>query len=84
MSDFAIEQVRKWIDGGGDSWGLPMQSIEKVLAGYIEARAQIAAKDAALREIATECSTFPIKEGLAFRCESIALNGLATPAQETE
>ena len=37
---------------------------------------QIAAKDAALQLIATECSTFPIKDGLAFRCESIALNAL--------
>jgi len=33
-------------------------------------RAEAAEK--ALREIATECSTFPIKNGLAFRCESIA------------
>jgi len=36
----------------------------------LKARAEAAEK--ALREIATECSTFPIKNGLAFRCESIA------------
>jgi hypothetical protein len=30
----------------------------------------------ALEKIAAECSTFPIKDGLAFRCESIARNVL--------
>jgi hypothetical protein len=48
--------------------------------------AQIAAKDVALTRIVNECSRFPIKDGLAFRVESIALNGLnspVTPAQET-
>jgi len=39
-------------------------------ANVPDARAWAAEK--ALREIATECSTFPIKDGLAFRCESIA------------
>jgi len=34
----------------------------------------------ALEKIRTECSTFPIKNELAFRCESIALNGLAKEA----
>jgi hypothetical protein len=52
-----------------------------------KARAQIEAKDVALTRIVNECSRFPIKDGLAFRVESIALNGLnspATPARETE
>jgi hypothetical protein len=31
---------------------------------------------AALKKIAAECSSFPIKDGLAFRCESIARNAL--------
>jgi hypothetical protein len=30
----------------------------------------------ALEQIATECSTFPIRDGLAFRCESIACAAL--------
>jgi hypothetical protein len=32
----------------------------------------------ALGKIAAECSTFPIKDGLAFRCESIARNVLTS------
>jgi septal ring factor EnvC (AmiA/AmiB activator) len=50
-------------------------------------KAQIAAKDVALTRIVNECSRFPIKDGLAFRVESIALNGLnspATPAREAD
>ncbi len=39
-------------------------------------KAQIAAKDAALTHIVNECSRFPIKDGLAFRVESIALAAL--------
>ncbi len=56
------------------------------LQGFAEfARGQIAAKDAALQQIAKECSTFPIKNGrLAFRCESIALNALSHPAPAQE
>jgi chromosome segregation ATPase len=36
--------------------------------------------EAALTHIINECSRFPIKDGLAFRVESIALNALAAPA----
>ena len=70
---------------GGDhttGYGLEEQ-INDLNAELREARAQIAAKDAALTQIVNECSRFPIKDGLAFRAESIALNGLATPAGET-
>jgi chromosome segregation ATPase len=41
-------------------------------ARVIPAETRVVALEAALLEIATECSTFPIKEGLAFRCDSIA------------
>jgi chromosome segregation ATPase len=47
-------------------------------------KAQIAAKDAALTHIVNECSRFPIKDGLAFRVESIALNGLNSPASRSD
>jgi len=57
---------------------------EQLEADLAEARAQIEVKDVALTRIVNECSRFPIKDGLAFRVESIALNGLAAPARETE
>jgi cell division septum initiation protein DivIVA len=47
-------------------------------------RALIEVKDVALTRIVNECSRFPIKDGLAFRVESTALNGLAAPAREPE
>jgi len=45
---------------------------------------QVEVKDVALTRIVNECSRFPIKDGLAFRVESIALNALSAPARETE
>ena len=29
---FAVKTVQKWIDGGGSSWGVPMQSIQALAA----------------------------------------------------
>jgi hypothetical protein len=59
-----MQQVIEWewqtkVPGGG-AWGPEYfgAEIERLFA--------------ALREIATECSTFPLRNGVAFRCESIA------------
>jgi hypothetical protein len=49
--------------------------IEQIIREIEESR--IAPLRAALKKIAAECSSFPIKDGLAFRCESIARNVLA-------
>jgi len=76
------EEFRRALDKG------PAASIEaQAEINHWKSRAEAAEK--ALREIATECSTFPIKNGLAFRCESIARaalgakhTGFAIPLRE--
>jgi hypothetical protein len=55
--------------------------INKNTALMDAARDRIEALEAALREIAQECCVFPIKDGLPFRCESIARAALA-PEQD--
>ena len=44
-------------------------------------RARVAELEAALKDVAKECSTFPIRDGLAFRCESIARAALKDAPQ---
>lgn len=39
----AVESVRKWLDGGCSSWGLPSQQIEMLLSALAAKNAEIAA-----------------------------------------
>lgn len=39
----AVESVRKWLDGGCSSWGLPSQQIEMLLSALAAKDAEIAA-----------------------------------------
>ena len=47
----AVESVRKWLDGGCSSWGLPSQQIEMLLSA-------LAAKDAEIAALKKEASKF--------------------------
>jgi len=61
-----------------EEWQRICENLESQITGLREDTAdRIEALEAALREIATECSMFPIKHGLPFRCEGIALAALA-------
>jgi len=53
-----------------------MVPIKDLWRSEYEAKAKVEALRVALHTIVAECQAFPIKAGLAFRCESIALNAL--------
>jgi len=53
-----------------------MIPIKDLWRSEYEAKAKVRALQTAVQAIIDECRAFPIKPGLAFRCESIALNAL--------
>ena len=72
------EQLREWRDGRVDLYAAQCSVTAMELLAL---RARVAKLEAVLKDVAKECSTFPIRDGLAFRCESIARAALKDTPQ---
>lgn len=57
----AVESVRKWLDGGCSSWGLPSQQIEMLLSALAAKDAEIAALKKEAADVVRPFAEMPLE-----------------------